>query len=394
LADPELIRRLSRNAKIQILVTEAQEFQLALSEMAELADNLASDPADKAAITEAAVNQLIALKVPAGRVADLRKAFGTVPPASPATPAPGAQITPSGRTAQPAVPMTPAAAKQFAKGSASQQTKEVQPPFKVPFENQGAAQPTPPPKKPAPKKKQPASRQPTEHVAEKSAPKPSKPPKEVMDTGAFQADWADLTKEVQKAATPEPPKVPKAPLPLRGKAAQILSQGAAAAPPPPPRSPTTARPRPRSSAEPVMRRDTMQFGSARTLGPADEETAAKPAILLADDDARIRMVFRIKLQEKGFKVVEAPNGAEAWKLLQKGGINAAVLDMKMPGLHGLEVLQRLADSGQDLPVVICTAYDRLDDEFVVATYPKLRYLTKPVDADQLAGTLLNLLAES
>jgi CheY-like chemotaxis protein len=116
-------------------------------------------------------------------------------------------------------------------------------------------------------------------------------------------------------------------------------------------------------------------------------------VLVADDDKRIRMVFRIKLEEKGFNVIEAADGQEAWRRLQTPGINAVVLDMKMPGLHGLEILSRLADSGQSLPVVVCTAYDHMEDEFVVATYPRLRYLTKPVDAGKLAETLSGLLAE-
>ncbi len=144
----------------------------------------------------------------------------------------------------------------------------------------------------------------------------------------------------------------------------------------------------------MIRRDTLHFGNEpASIASASQADGNRPVVLIADDDNRIRMVFRLKLEQKGFRVVEAEDGAEAWKRLQQGGISAVVLDMKMPGLHGLEVLQRLSDGKQELPVVICTAYDNLDDEFVVATYPKLRYLTKPVDADQLAATLVNLLAE-
>ena len=141
-----------------------------------------------------------------------------------------------------------------------------------------------------------------------------------------------------------------------------------------------------------MRRDTLHFGSEPT-GVRGAANANRPVVLVADDDNRIRMVFRIKLEQRGFNVIEVEDGAEAWKRLGQGGINALVLDMKMPGLHGLEILSRLSDAKQELPVVVCTAYDRLDDEFVVATYPQLRYLTKPVDADQLADTLTGLLAE-
>jgi CheY-like chemotaxis protein len=280
--------------------------------------------------------------LPAGRLEDLRKAFG-------APPGTGVRLPVRGAIPTPII------------GAASQQTRTVQSPFKAPFDA-GQAQPQSP---------------------QPPAPAPAPP-------------------SAKHTIVAGPMAVPHAPLPLRGKAAEILKTGMAAAmppiaPPPPPEPPDPEQPPAphvtRASA-PAGRTGETFFGGGKLTAEAVRATAAgRPTILLADDDKRIRMVFRIKLEEKGYNVVEAADGQEAWKRLEAGGFSAAVLDMKMPGLHGLEILSRLADSGQALPVVICTAYDRLDDEFVVATYPKLRYLTKPVDAAHLAETLTNLLAE-
>ena len=113
-------------------------------------------------------------------------------------------------------------------------------------------------------------------------------------------------------------------------------------------------------------------------------------VLLADDDARIRMVFRKKLEDNGYSIEEADNGEDAWKLLQEQQYGIAVLDMKMPGLHGLELLARLTAAGGKLPVIICSAYEQLQEEFVVSTYPKLRYLTKQVDVNKLVALVKEL----
>jgi len=117
----------------------------------------------------------------------------------------------------------------------------------------------------------------------------------------------------------------------------------------------------------------------------------KPVILLADDDKRIRIVFKMAIERTGCTVLEAGDGNEAWKRIQEGNIDLAVLDMKMPGLHGLEVLSRIAGANLGLPVIICSAYDQLKDEFVVASYPKLRYLVKPVASEALEKAVRELL---
>jgi CheY-like chemotaxis protein len=125
---------------------------------------------------------------------------------------------------------------------------------------------------------------------------------------------------------------------------------------------------------------------------APTQAAPRPLVLIADDDKRIRMVFRLRLEEAGFAVLELGDGQEAWERLQKGGIAIAVLDMKMPGLHGLEVLARMVDNQIDIPVIVCSAYDQLENEFVVQTHPRLKYLVKPVPPDTLVAAARALLA--
>jgi len=117
----------------------------------------------------------------------------------------------------------------------------------------------------------------------------------------------------------------------------------------------------------------------------------RPTILVADDDKRIRLVFRLRLEEAGYTIIEVGDGQEAWDRIKQGGIALVVLDMKMPGLHGLEVLSRMVDNQINLPVICCSAYDQLESEFVIQTHPRLRYLVKPVAAEALVAATRELL---
>lgn len=123
-------------------------------------------------------------------------------------------------------------------------------------------------------------------------------------------------------------------------------------------------------------------------------TKGAKRVLIADDDKRIRLLYKIRLEKSGYTVIEAAEGQDAWKKLSSGQVDAAVIDMKMPGYHGLEVLSRMVDSGVLLPVVICTAYDQLADEFVVATYPHLRYLVKPAAPEDVLAALEEVIREA
>ncbi len=126
--------------------------------------------------------------------------------------------------------------------------------------------------------------------------------------------------------------------------------------------------------------------SAGILG-SSVKTMSQKRVLLADDDRRIRMIFRKKLADAHYIVDEAATGEEAWDLLQENPYGALIMDMKMPGLHGLELLSRLSAEGGKMPVVVCSAYDQLKDDFVVATYPKLKFFVKPVSPNAIVEAI-------
>jgi len=206
----------------------------------------------------------------------------------------------------------------------------------------------------------------------------------------FIKSFDDFPAESKSAHTPTPvPATQKSGTTLAG--APPTSGGVTPAPPLPPTGRTQKHgvPQPLADNAPDVPRlkdadKTSMFGaSLKGISINAVRPKTKARVLVADDDQRIRFVYKTKLEENGYTVIEADNGMEAWRLIQTGEADIAILDMKMPGYHGLDVLGRMSDAGMSLPVIISTAYDQLADEFIVATYPRLKYLVKPIDPNEL-----------
>ncbi len=80
-----------------------------------------------------------------------------------------------------------------------------------------------------------------------------------------------------------------------------------------------------------------------------------PTLLIADDSLFQRMVLGKLARAEGFSVVEAKNGQECLDMVEACGPDALVLDLNMPEVDGLEVMNRLQTSGRNLPVLVLTA---------------------------------------
>jgi two-component system nitrogen regulation response regulator GlnG len=106
-------------------------------------------------------------------------------------------------------------------------------------------------------------------------------------------------------------------------------------------------------------------------------------ILVADDERSIRLVLRKYLQSKGHEVVEATDGWEALETLNSGEVDFAFLDIKMPGLSGLEVLEKV----EGIPIVILTAYGTMDFTVRAIELGAVDYLTKPFSFEEIAQLL-------
>lgn len=117
-------------------------------------------------------------------------------------------------------------------------------------------------------------------------------------------------------------------------------------------------------------------------------------LLLAEDDAMLADALQTQLDGAGFEVEHAPNGAVADYLLHKLVFDIAVLDIGLPMLDGLAVLQHVRQTQPNLPVVLLTARDALDDRVAGLQAGADDYVTKPFDFPELLARLQALLRRS
>lgn len=106
-------------------------------------------------------------------------------------------------------------------------------------------------------------------------------------------------------------------------------------------------------------------------------------ILIVDDEPSIRLVFRTPLEIAGYDVTEAVDGASALDALRESAADLVFLDLRMPGIDGLEVLQRLRNTGDVTPVVIVTAHGDVPNAVHAMKLGAIDFLAKPLRPERL-----------
>ena len=112
-----------------------------------------------------------------------------------------------------------------------------------------------------------------------------------------------------------------------------------------------------------------------------------PRILIVDDDPSQRSLLDSFLRGQGFETVLADSGERALELLPTGKFSMMISDVRMPGLTGLETLQRARKIFPTLPVLLVTAYADIRDAVEAMRDGALNYLAKPIDLDELLATV-------
>ena len=111
-------------------------------------------------------------------------------------------------------------------------------------------------------------------------------------------------------------------------------------------------------------------------------------ILVADDEESIRWVLSKALKKQGFTVDLAEDGAQAKNLARRNRYDLAVLDIKMPGIHGLELLKQFRLEHPDTLVIIMTAEATMEHAVTAMKNGAYDYLTKPFDLAALDAIIL------
>ena len=112
-------------------------------------------------------------------------------------------------------------------------------------------------------------------------------------------------------------------------------------------------------------------------------------ILVVDDEENIRFLYKEELEDEGFSVELAKNGEEALEKLPDFKPDLITLDIKMPGMNGIEVLKRIREQDRELPIVLCSAYGEYKQDFT--TWASDAYVVKCADLTELKTTIRRLL---
>jgi CheY-like chemotaxis protein len=114
----------------------------------------------------------------------------------------------------------------------------------------------------------------------------------------------------------------------------------------------------------------------------NENNHTPKRILVCDDEESLRLLIGETLGEI-YEIAEASDGREAVKRVTREPFDLVIMDIKMPGTHGLEAIERIRQRNKDIPIIICSAYHLMADDIVVKTSDVAAFFTKPVDMEAL-----------
>ena len=110
-------------------------------------------------------------------------------------------------------------------------------------------------------------------------------------------------------------------------------------------------------------------------------------VLVVDDETATRRTLGEILRLAGYEVAEAPDGRTALEMLARGAYDVMLLDIRMPGMSGLEVLARVDEEGMDVEVILLTAYSSVESAVAALRHGAVDYLIKPANPDEIIATV-------
>ncbi|MBN2720271.1 MAG: response regulator [Proteobacteria bacterium] len=122
---------------------------------------------------------------------------------------------------------------------------------------------------------------------------------------------------------------------------------------------------------------------------SDEEK--KHTILVVDDEESVRLLYKEELEEEGYSVITAEDGEEAIKKVSLHRPDLITLDIRMPGMDGIEVLHRIREMDKDIPVIMSTAYGEYRHDFNI--WASDAYVIKTANLEELKRNIRRLLGD-
>jgi CheY-like chemotaxis protein len=112
-------------------------------------------------------------------------------------------------------------------------------------------------------------------------------------------------------------------------------------------------------------------------------------ILVVDDEIHICELYKIELEDEGYAVTVVNSGAEALQVVDNNPPDLIVLDVQMPGMDGIETLEKLLGKDKGIPVILNTAYSHYKDDFT--TWGADAYVVKSSDTSKLKTEIKRLI---
>jgi len=117
-------------------------------------------------------------------------------------------------------------------------------------------------------------------------------------------------------------------------------------------------------------------------------------VLIVDDERLVRWSLRQKCEEWGYQVMEAPGGEPGLRLAQQEHLDLVLLDVRMPDMNGIQVLEQVKKSPDSPAVIMITADPQLDDVKTALKLGAYDFIGKPLDFEELRITIQNALEAS
>jgi DNA-binding NtrC family response regulator len=122
----------------------------------------------------------------------------------------------------------------------------------------------------------------------------------------------------------------------------------------------------------------------------DRTEPAGLRILFADDEKSLQEFMRSELPGLGHEVTVCPDGRAAIKALEKGSFDAAILDLRMPGMTGIEVLEHLKKVAPDTEAIVMTGHASMETAIEAVRLGAFDYITKPCKLAEIEAMLLKV----
>jgi DNA-binding response OmpR family regulator len=108
-----------------------------------------------------------------------------------------------------------------------------------------------------------------------------------------------------------------------------------------------------------------------------------PSVLIVDDEDGFRSVLVRRLQTRGLQAFGVGRGEDALEFLQTRNVDVVLLDIKMPGMSGVDVLRQMREQGCKAEVIVLSGHVFLDTAVEIMDFGVNDYLLKPCDTEEL-----------